>query len=118
MPDLYRHGPPHPSPPDLADRIAFLESALAIALMLARQAVDARSVSSGFQPGDPNPDLFTEEEAIRYLRLDTIDIKNRDETLQRYRKERHLKGTQVSKRVFYQRKNLDEFLDRMTEVRP
>ena len=29
-----------------------------------------------FRPGDPCPDLLTEEEAIRYLRLDLIDIKN------------------------------------------
>ena len=72
----------------------------------------------GFRPGDPNPDLLTEEEAIRYLRLDTIDIKNPAETLQRYRKEGHLKGTQVSKRVFYLRSELDEFLKRMTDDNP
>jgi len=42
-------------------------------------------ISQRWKPGDPNPELLTEDEAIRYLRLDTIGIKNPDETLQRYR---------------------------------
>jgi hypothetical protein len=73
---------------------------------------------AGFRPGDPNPDLLTEDEAVRYLRLDLMDIKNPRETLRRYRKAGHLQGTQVSKRVFYLRKNLNRFLDTMTERNP
>ena len=61
---------------------------------------------------------MTEDEAVRYLRLDLIDIKNPRETLQRYRKEGRLKGTQVSKKVFYLRKNLDLFLEAVTEDNP
>ncbi len=61
------------------------------------------------------PTLLTEEEAIRYLRLDTIDIDNPGETLRRYRKENKLRGTQVSKKVFYLRKELDRFLDKVTD---
>jgi hypothetical protein len=72
----------------------------------------------GFTPGGPNPDLLTEEEAIRYLRLDTIDIKNPFETLRYYRKEGLLKGTQVSKRVFYLRGELDCFLAKVTSENP
>jgi hypothetical protein len=72
----------------------------------------------GFRPGDPCPDLLTEEEAIRYLRLDLIDIKDRRATLARYRKEGHLRGTQISKRVFYLRDELDGFLGTMTEHNP
>ena len=73
---------------------------------------------AGYQPGDPSPDLLTEEEAIRYLRLDQIDIKNPEETLRRYRKEGHLRGTQVSKRVFYLRSELDDLLRKLTKINP
>lgn len=91
---------------------------VAIGVTLAMAPCGSGFAHAGFRPGDPSPDLLTESEAIRYLRLDIISIKNPGETLQRYRKEGHLKGTQVSKRVFYRRKNLDEFLDRMTEINP
>jgi hypothetical protein len=73
---------------------------------------------TAFRPGDPCPDLLTAEEAIRYLRLDTMGIKNPGETLARYRKEGHLKGTQVSKRVFYLKSELDTFLKKMTDINP
>jgi hypothetical protein len=62
--------------------------------------------------------LLTEEEAIEYLRLDTIDIADRKATLRRYREAQQLRGTQVSKRVFYLRKELDAFLDRATNENP
>lgn len=73
---------------------------------------------AGFRPGEPCPDLLTEEEAIRYLRLHEIAIKNPEETLRRYRKEGHLRGTQVSKRVFYLKHELDDFLKKMTDNNP
>lgn len=45
------------------------------------------------------PELLTEEEAVRYLRLDTIrGLRNPGETLARYRAMGLLRGTQVSKR--------------------
>jgi len=71
-----------------------------------------------WEPGDPCPDLLTDDEAIRYLRLHEIEIKNPGETLQRYRKEGHLRGTQVSKRVYYLKSELDAFLKKMTDVNP
>jgi hypothetical protein len=61
------------------------------------------------------PELLTEAEAIRYLRLDTVDIGNPTETLRRYRERRLLRATQVSKRLFYRRIELDRFLERQTE---
>ena len=69
-------------------------------------------------PPQPCPELLTEEEAIRYLRLDTIRIKNPAETLARYRDEGLLRGTQVSKRIFYRRTELDRFLERLTDSNP
>ena len=71
-----------------------------------------------FRPGDPCPDLLTDDDTVKYLRLDSIDIKNPKDTLQRYRKEGLLKGTQVSKKVFYLRRHLDEFLEKMTIENP
>jgi hypothetical protein len=72
-------------------------------------------------PGDPPtpcPELLTEEEAIRYLRLDTISIKDPSATLRTYRKRRLLRGTQVSKKVFYRRVELEAFLERLTKENP
>lgn len=70
-------------------------------------------------PPLPCPELLTEEEAIRYLRLDTIvGLRNPGETLARYRANGMLRGTQVSKRIFYRRVELDRFLDRLTAENP
>ena len=66
-------------------------------------------------PPQPCPLLLTESEAIRYLRLDTIEITNPSETLRRYRATGLLRGTQVSKRIFFLRTELDRFLERITE---
>jgi hypothetical protein len=71
-----------------------------------------------FVPGDPCPDLLTESEAILYLRLEQIDIDHPEETLRRYRKEGLLRGTQISKRVYYLRSELDAFLRKITEKNP
>lgn len=69
-------------------------------------------------PGDPPtmcPELLTAEEAGRYLRLDQIGVTRPERTLRRYRELGLLRGTQVSKRVFYRRAELDRLLDRLTE---
>ncbi len=68
-------------------------------------------------PGDPPqpcPELLTEGEAIRYLRLDTVNISDPSATLRRYREQRLLKGTQISKRIFYRRAELDRFWQSLT----
>lgn len=66
----------------------------------------------------PCPELLTEQEAIRFLRLDTIDIKNRSATLRRYREAGVLRGVQISKKVFYSHKELVLFIERLTEKNP
>jgi len=67
----------------------------------------------------PCPELLTEDEAIRYLRLDTIrGLRNPNETLARYRATGLLRGTQVSKCLFYRRIELDRFLERLTNENP
>lgn len=77
------------------------------------------STAQGGTPPTPCPELLTEAEAIRYLRLDTISgLKNPGQTLVRYRAAGLLRGTQVSKSVFYRRVELDRFLDRLTNENP
>jgi hypothetical protein len=63
----------------------------------------------------PCPTVLTEEEAIRYLRLDTVGHKSPADTLRYYRERKKLRGSRIGKRIFYTRKSLDEFLDNMTE---
>jgi hypothetical protein len=69
-------------------------------------------------PPTPAPELMTEPEAVRYLRLDTVDISDPASTLRRYRDMNLLRATQVSKRLFYRRVELDRFLERLTESNP
>jgi hypothetical protein len=81
-----------------------------------RRAPDGRIVEVA--PATPCPDLLTEEEAIRYLRLDIIDIDKPEDTLRRYRKLGLIRGTQVGKCVRYRRQELERFLERITEQNP
>ena len=69
-------------------------------------------------PPEPCPELLTAEEAVRYLRLDTVNIANPGDTLARYREMGLLRATQVSKRLFYRRIELDRFLERLTDENP
>lgn len=72
-------------------------------------------------PGNPPlpcPELLTEEEAIRYLRLDLIDIEDPTSTLTYYRRRGLLRATQVGKCIRYRRIELERFLDRLTETNP
>lgn len=66
----------------------------------------------------PCPELLTESEAIRYLRLDTTGVSNPGQTLERYRAMSLLRGTQVGRRVFYRRVELERFLERQTDANP
>lgn len=70
------------------------------------------------EPAQPCPELLTEEEAIRYLRLDTTGVLNPGQTLERYRAMWLLRGTQVGRRVFYRRIELERFLERQTDANP
>ena len=63
----------------------------------------------------PCPELLTQDEAIRFLRLDVDGPRDPGKTLRYYREKGLLRATQVGKRLRYQRKELLEFLDRPTE---
>ena len=83
---------------------------------LYRREADGRLVE--LAPAMPCPELLTEAEAVRYLRLDIIDVEDPGDTLRRYRKLGLVRGTQVGKCVRYRRTELERFLDRITENNP
>lgn len=74
-----------------------------------------------FLPGDPPipaPELMTEDEAIRYLRLDQTDVDDPSRTLRYYREQGLLRATQVGRCLRYRRVELERFLDLATQANP
>jgi len=65
--------------------------------------------------GSVVPELMTEEEAIRFLRLDTDGPANPCSTLKYYRDEGLLRATRVGKKNRYLKAELLKFLSLMTE---
>jgi hypothetical protein len=64
----------------------------------------------------PVPPTLTEDEAIRYLRLDTLSLKNPHKTLQRYRAEGYLESCSISNTNFYTPELLERFKQTMTNL--
>ena len=69
----------------------------------------------GYGGYTPCPELLTEEETIRYLRLDTIGHKYPANTLRYYRSKHLLRATRIGKGTLYARKELDRFIEKMTQ---
>lgn len=69
-------------------------------------------------PPVPCPELLTEAEAVRYLRLDEIGTKDAAGALRYYRKKGLLKATQIGKCIRYRRIELERFLERVTNLNP
>lgn len=63
----------------------------------------------------PCPEVLTESEAVRYLRLDLIDVKDRSAALSHYRKKGLLRATQIGKSVRYLRIELNQLLKKLTD---
>lgn len=61
----------------------------------------------------PCPEVLTEAEAIRYLRIDKQKA-NPVKTLENYRNTKRLKLTKIGKNRLYSRKELDRFVEVMT----
>ena len=78
--------------------------------------VNQYNTLSYFPDGNPVPDLLTEEEAIRFLRLDDGKTKHPETTLEYYRSEGLLRGTRVGKRLRYLKSELFCFLDQQTKI--
>lgn len=59
------------------------------------------------------PALLTEDEAIRYLRIDDQKA-DPHKTLLYYREQKRLKSTKIGKNILYSKIALDDFINAMT----
>ena len=81
------------------------------------------SYGASIQPTLPNgnggftpcPALLTEDEAVRYLRLD--GDRNPGRTLRYYRERGLLRATHLGRHLFYRLVELEEFLERLTAAK-
>ena len=60
------------------------------------------------------PEVLTEAEAIRYLRLDVEGPEKPGLTLRHYREKGVLRATRVGRRLRYRRVELERFLEQVT----
>lgn len=72
-------------------------------------------ISDGNGGWQPCPNLLTPNEAVRYLRIDKLGLKNPLNTLKYYREKGLLKGTYIGNHLFYTKQELDKFIERMTK---
>jgi hypothetical protein len=91
-----------------------LHSFAAAAILPGYARHDAEGKVVEIVPAEPCPDLLTEDEAVRYLRL--TDAADPTQTLYRYRAAGLLRATQVGKWLRYRRSELERFLERQTET--
>jgi len=63
----------------------------------------------------PCPEILTEEEAIRYLRLDVDGPQNPSGTLKYYRDKGLLRGVRIGRNLRYPRKELVCMIDKLLE---
>lgn len=73
-------------------------------------------INACFMPdGQPVPEVLTEEEVIKLLRLDDDGTKKSVHTLKYYRDKNLLKGTQIGKKIRYVKQEILNFLVVQTE---
>lgn len=64
----------------------------------------------------PVPEVMTEQEVIKLLRLDIDGPEDPEHTLGYYREKGLLRATRIGKRLRYWRKEILRFLERQTEL--
>ena len=69
---------------------------------------------SYFPDGSPVPDLLTELETIKFLRLDIDGPKDPSATLKHYRDKKLLRGTRIGRKYRYSRLELLKFIELAT----
>ena len=69
---------------------------------------------SYFPDGTPVPDLLTELETIKYLRLDIDGPKDPSATLKHYRDKKLLRPTRIGRKYRYSRLELLKFIELAT----
>ena len=70
---------------------------------------------SYYADGTIVPDLLTEDEAIKFLRLDTDNIKNPKGTLKYYRDKGQLRGARIGNNYCYAKNELLSFIEKATD---
>ena len=65
----------------------------------------------------PCPELLTEDEAVRYLRLDVGGPKNPTGTLKYYRDQGVLRAVRIGRNLRYPRKELDSMVEKLLQKR-
>ena len=65
----------------------------------------------------PCPELLTEDETIRYLRLDVNGPRNPSGTLKYYRDQGVLRAIHIGRNLRYPRKELDRMIERLLSKR-
>ena len=65
----------------------------------------------------PCPELLTEDEAIRYLRLDVNGPRNPIGTLKYYRDQGVLRAIRIGRNLRYPRKELDRMIEKLLSKR-
>ena len=88
--------------------------AIAAPVLPATVVVDDEGVRS-VAPAEICPELLTEEEAIRFLRLDTIPDVDARKSLERYRQSGKLRSTRIGRRLMYHIDELRRFIASQTE---
>lgn len=61
------------------------------------------------------PEIMTEAEVVRFLRLDTVDGIDAHKTLERYRCSGVLRPTRISRKLFYSLDELRRFVRLQTD---
>ena len=75
-----------------------------------------RNPEVGIMPGGaPAPSVLTAEEAVVFLRLDQMGIKDPLMSLRYYREQGLLRGVKIGLKLRYRLADLLEFLDRLAE---
>jgi hypothetical protein len=72
-------------------------------------------ISVTMPDGKPSPFLLTPSEAISFLRIDTINRKHPNDTLNRLREYNGLRCVRISNTIFYPLTELIRFLDASLE---
>ena len=65
----------------------------------------------------PCPELLTEDEAVRYLRLDVSGPRNPAGTLKYYRDQGVLRAVRIGRNLRYPRRELDSMVDKLLQKR-
>lgn len=73
-------------------------------------------ITNGLGGYEPCPELLTEEQAIRFLRLDQTNTQSPSNTLRYYREKGRLKGTRIGNKLFYHKEALVDFIRQQTDM--